>query len=78
MMIICGLVGPKPMETSGGDGQQVNIPALHRELIGRTKGSMPGGLLDFRPLHEECPAGKSAGGGNPNSKYRGEVRSDPE
>ena len=29
MMIICGLVGPKPMETSVGDGQQVNIPALH-------------------------------------------------
>ena len=31
MVISQGLVGPKPMEKSGGDGQQVNIPApAHR------------------------------------------------
>ncbi len=29
MLISEGLVGPKPIPTGGGDGQQVNIPA-HR------------------------------------------------
>ena len=33
MMIICGLVGPKPMVTTGGDGQQVNIPALPHNVM---------------------------------------------
>ena len=27
MVIIGGLVGPKPIPNGGGDGQQVNIPA---------------------------------------------------
>jgi hypothetical protein len=30
MVIISGLVGPKPIPNGGGDGQQVNIPAHWR------------------------------------------------
>ena len=29
MVIIPGLVGPKPIPNGGGDGEQVNIPAHH-------------------------------------------------
>ena len=43
-----GLVGPKPMVKTAGDGQQVNIPALSYNFNGGTKRSMPGALLDLR------------------------------
>ncbi len=33
MVIIQGLVGPKPMAKAGGDGQLVNIPALRINLM---------------------------------------------
>ena len=36
MLIIQGLVGPKPMAKAAGDGQTVNIPLLPHFFEGRT------------------------------------------
>ena len=68
MMIICGLVGPKPMVKTGGDGQQVNIPAPPYFFNGATERSMPGGLLDFRSGRKECRKANPPAGVMPDSK----------
>ena len=48
MLIIQGLVGPKPMAKAAGDGQTVNIPLPSYFFDGVTEVSMLSALLDLR------------------------------
>jgi hypothetical protein len=47
MLISEGLVGPKPIPTGGGDGEQVNIPAHSIRSDGGTERCIHSILLDW-------------------------------
>ncbi len=57
------------MAKAAGDGQQVNIPALHVNSNGVTERSRSGGLLDFRSGYQECRQANPPAGVMPGSEY---------
>ena len=61
MLIIQGLVGPKPMAKAAGDGQTVNIPLPSYFFNGVTEASMLKRIIGFALLASGISAGKSAG-----------------
>ena len=70
MLIIQGLVGPKPMAKAAGDGQTVNIPLPSYFFNGVTEASMLSALLDLRYWRKEYRQANPPVAFNGDSKLR--------